>query len=42
MVPKEELENMITKFFDEYDCDIYRDVDTLYEEIKAVYDKLLE
>lgn len=39
----QELENMITKFFDEYDvCDIYWDVDTLYEEIQEVYDKLLE
>ena len=39
----QELENMITKFFDEYDvCDIYWDVDSLYEEIQEVYDKLLE
>ena len=39
----QQIEKMITKFYDEYDvCDIYWDVDTLYEEIQEVYDKLLE
>ena len=39
----QQIEKMITKFFDEYDvCDIYWDIDTLYEEIQEVYDKLLE